>query len=123
MGDWGYIEVIERLGKSIEIVGVVIIVIGLVYSTWRFVQALRTTPFETQYKQYRRSLARSILLGLEFLVAGDIISTVAVDPSFTSVGVLAIIVAIRTFLSIELELEIDGRWPWQGGKQDSSPPG
>jgi uncharacterized membrane protein len=120
MGEWGYKEVVEHLGRGVELVGVAIIVIGLLYSTWRFVDTLRDAPFETQYTEFRRSLARSILLGLEFLVAGDIISTVAVDPSFYSVGVLAIIVAIRTFLSLELELEIEGRWPWQQPPDDSS---
>lgn len=65
------------------------------------------------YRSYRQSLGRSILLGLELLVAADIIRTVAVTPTFESVGVLAIIVLIRTFLSFSLELEITGRWPWQ----------
>jgi uncharacterized membrane protein len=65
------------------------------------------------YRSYRQLLGRSILLGLELLVAADIIRTVAVTPTFESVGVLAIIVLIRTFLSFSLELEITGRWPWQ----------
>ena len=65
------------------------------------------------YRLYRQLLGRSILLGLELLVAADIIRTVAVTPTFESVGVLAIIVLIRTFLSFSLELEITGRWPWQ----------
>ena len=65
------------------------------------------------YRSYRQLLGRSILLGLELLVAADIIRTVAVTPTFESVGVLAIIVLIRTFLSYSLELEITGRWPWQ----------
>ena len=67
----------------------------------------------TSYRCYRQGVGRAILLGLEFLVAGDIIRTVAVDPTFTSVGVLAAIVVIRTFLSFSLEVELDGRWPWQ----------
>jgi uncharacterized membrane protein len=65
------------------------------------------------YEEYRRLLGRSILLGLEFLVAADIIRTVAIEPTFYNVGVLAIIVIIRTFLSFALGLEITGRWPWQ----------
>jgi uncharacterized membrane protein len=64
------------------------------------------------YESYRRQLSQGILLGLEFLVAADIIGTVAVEPSFRSVGILALIVAIRTFLSFTLEVEIAGRWPW-----------
>ncbi len=69
-------------------------------------------------RAYRRNLGRSILLGLEFLVAADIIKTVAVTPTFTSVGVLAIIVLIRTFLSWSLQLEIEGRWPWQKEEEE-----
>jgi uncharacterized membrane protein len=64
------------------------------------------------YQSYRRQLSQGILLGLEFLVAADIIGTVVVEPTFRSVGVLALIVAIRTFLSFALEVEIAGRWPW-----------
>ena len=78
------------------------------------------------YRSYRQLLGRSILLGLELLVAADIIRTVAVTPTFESVGVLAIIVLIRTFLSFSLELEITGRWPWQTqreGSPDSSAAG
>ena len=65
------------------------------------------------YTRFRRVLGRAILLGLELLVAADIIKTVAVTPTLDSVVVLAIIVLIRTFLSWSLELEISGRWPWQ----------
>jgi uncharacterized membrane protein len=77
----------------------------------------RAPSIDGSYRSYRRSLARAILLGLEFLVAGDIVRTVAIDPTFRSVGILAIIVAIRTFLSIELQLEIEGRWPWQADRE------
>jgi uncharacterized membrane protein len=65
------------------------------------------------YECFRADLGRGILLGLEFLVAGDIIGTVAVAPTFESLGVLAVIVLIRTFLSFSLEVEIEGRWPWR----------
>ena len=105
-------EVIETVGKSIDAGGVAIVVVGvLVASALSLVQLLRRTP--GAYESYRRLLGRSILLGLEFLVAADIIRTVAVTPTFRSVGVLAVIVVIRTFLSFSLELEITGRWPWQ----------
>ena len=85
----------------------------------------RGGPVDAAYRGYRRSLGRAILLGLEFLVAGDIIYTVAVEPTFRSVGVLAVLVVIRSFLSAELELEINGRWPWQrgaGGAADGAEP-
>src|SRR5690606_36417368 len=94
-------------------VGVGVMVIGALATTWLAATARRRAPGSGIYEPYRRNLGRSILLGLEFLVAADLIKTVAVTPTFTSVGVLAIIVLIRTFLSWSLQLEIDGRWPWQ----------
>lgn len=105
-------EVIELFGKAVDGGGVAIVVVGILAATVlaaRMVLRGRAGAYES----YRRLLGRSILLGLEFLVAADIIRTVAVTPTFRSVGVLAVIVAIRTFLSFSLELEITGRWPWQ----------
>jgi len=102
----------EAIVRGIEIAGVAIILIGAALSTGRFVYFWPRIGFEIAYRELRQHLGRAILLGLEFLVAGDIINTVAVDPSFRSVGVLAGIVVIRTFLSFSLEVEIDGRWPW-----------
>lgn len=83
---------------------------GILFATWLF---LRRRHADDAYRSYRQRIGRAILLGLEVLVAADIIRTVAVSPTFESVGVLAIIVAIRTFLSFTLELELSGRWPWQ----------
>lgn len=113
-------ETIEWTGKVIEAVGVAVIVLGMARATVRFVPELFRDAEHAHFRDYRRSIGRSILLGLEFLIAGDIIRTVAVDPSFQSVGILAIIVAIRTFLSLELELEIDGKWPWQREQKSES---
>jgi uncharacterized membrane protein len=108
-------EAMETVGKAVDIAGVVAIVVGITVAS--FVAAgelLRRRPERGDiYHRYRRWLGRSILLGLELLVAADIIRTVAVTPTFQSVGVLAVIVLIRTFLSFSLELEITGRWPWQ----------
>lgn len=104
---------IESVGKLIDLSGVIAVVVGASVATVVFVaQLVRGTPPQA-YRTYRRTLGRAILLGLELLVAADIIRTVAVTPSFTSVGVLAIIVVIRTFLSWSLELELEGRWPWE----------
>jgi uncharacterized membrane protein len=105
-------QVIELVGKAVDAGGVVIVVVGVLVAS---VLALRQLLGRQvgAYESYRRLLGRSILLGLEFLVAADIIRTVAVTPTFRSVGVLAVIVIIRTFLSFSLELEITGRWPWQ----------
>jgi len=109
----GLTETIDRVGELVEVGGVVIIVVGLTLALGAFVVNSFRDDQTSVYAATRRSIGRSILLGLEVLVAGDIIRTVAVDPTFTSVGVLAIVVAIRTFLSFTLELEITGRWPWQ----------
>ena len=106
-------SLLEHVGTAIDVVGVGVMVIGALAATWLAATARRRAPGSGIYEPYRRNLGRSILLGLEFLVAADIIKTVAVTPTFTSVGVLAIIVLIRTFLSWSLQLEIDGRWPWQ----------
>lgn len=106
-------EVAEWVGKAIDGAGIAVIVVGALVATVAFVVSLRPIGFSDAYRSYRQALGRAILLGLEFLVGADIIRTVAVDPTFRSVGVLAIIVAVRTFLSMTIELEISGRWPWQ----------
>lgn len=103
---------IELVGKTIDMVGVAIIVAGLLLATIGAGLHIRRHETDT-YRQYRQQLGRSILLGLEMLVAADIIRTVAVTPTFNSVLVLGGIVLIRTFLSFSLELEITGSWPWQ----------
>jgi uncharacterized membrane protein len=101
--------------RFLETLGTAIIVLGGLAASAAFVRDLRRgASFDASYKQYRRGLGRAILLGLEFLVGADIISTVAVEPNYRNVGVLALIVVIRTFLSFSLEVEIEGRWPWQG---------
>jgi uncharacterized membrane protein len=105
-------EAVELVGKAVDAVGVAVVVVGVAWATVLAAAQLVRRHAEV-YEDYRRLLGRSILLGLEFLVAGDIIRTVAIAPTFASVGVLAIIVLIRTFLSFSLELEITGRWPWQ----------
>lgn len=103
------------VGTAVDVVGVAVIVVGAAAASFLAVTALLSRRGGPVYETYRRNLGRSILLGLEFLVAADIIKTVAVTPTFTSVGVLALIVLIRTFLSFSLQLEITGRWPWQKG--------
>ena len=102
------------VAKSIEIVGISIIVIGAILASVVFLREwIQGQEFPQTYRQYRERLGQAILLGLEFMVAADIIGTVAVDPTFRNVGILGAVVAIRTFLSFALEVEIQGRWPWQ----------
>lgn len=111
-----YEATIAVLVRGIEITGIAVLVVGGVAASAAFAaRAARRRPFAPSYEAYRANLGRAILLGLEFLVAADIIGTIAVEPTFRSLGVLALIVVIRTFLSFSLEVEIEGRWPWQRG--------
>lgn len=100
-------------GYVIEAAGVISIIVGFVLSAIWFVRRLRRLGSLDAYQQFRQDLARSIILGLEFLIAGDIIRTVTVDQTLKSAAVLALIVLIRVVLSLMLEFEIEGRWPWR----------
>ena len=117
-----FFGVIETVGKTIDGVGVAVIALGALISAAGAVPRLQRKTGDV-YRVFRQQLGRSILLGLEFLVAADIIRTVAVTPDARSVAVLGGIVLIRTFLSFSLELEVTGYWPWQKNRQQpSSPP-
>lgn len=107
-----FTDAIERTGQVIDTAGVAVLVVGAVLAAGQAARNAAGHQPDT-YRRFRRQLGRSILLGLELLVAADIIRTVAVTPTLNSVLVLALIVLIRTFLSFSLELEITGRWPWQ----------
>jgi uncharacterized membrane protein len=111
-----YREMMELIGTVIDAVGVLIIVIGAVIATFRFLTRQSAGP-GVSYRLYRQDLGRAILLGLEFLIAGDIIRTVVVAPTLENVLILALIVVIRTFLSMALQLEVEGRWPWQRAEE------
>ncbi|WP_159941095.1 MULTISPECIES: DUF1622 domain-containing protein [unclassified Nocardiopsis] len=117
-------EIIEAVGTAVDVAGVGVIVVGALGSTVLFVRRwMSGRDLDAAYRPYRHGLGRAILLGLEFLVAGDIIRTVAISPTFASVGVLAGIVLIRTFLSFSLEVELENRWPWQSARRPSPGPG
>ncbi|MCB0093802.1 MAG: DUF1622 domain-containing protein, partial [Caldilineaceae bacterium] len=105
-------ETIELVGQAVDAAGVALIVVGLLLTTSQFLMQARGDGSQA-YRRFREGLGRTLLLGLEFLVAADVIRTVAVTPTFRSVGILAGIVAIRTFLSWTLELELNGQWPWR----------
>ena len=107
-------DTVDFVGKAIDAAGVGVMIAGIVLATALAVpRVMRKEPGRDVYRDYRQSLGRAILLSLELLVAADIIRTVAVSPTLRSVLVLAIIVAVRTFLSMALEVELEGRWPWQ----------
>jgi uncharacterized membrane protein len=114
-------NIIQVVGSLLDLVGVIIIAVGTLIASATFgYRFLRARQLVDVYRPFRRDVGRAILLGLEFLVAGDIIRTVAVSPTFQSVGVLAVIVAVRTFLSFSLQVEVDGRWPWQSKNSNDS---
>jgi uncharacterized membrane protein len=101
---------LKPVGVEILAAIVIVIVIGLAWSTYLF---LRRQMAEEYYGTYKIRIDRSLLLGLEVVVAADIVKTIAVEPSLTSLAVLGGLVVIRTFLSSTLVLEIEGRWPWR----------
>jgi uncharacterized membrane protein len=106
------VEIIEGIGTTIDAIGVAVIAGGAILAVFLTIGRVRQQDGGA-YEYFRRRLGRAILLGLEFLVAADIIRTVAVTPSAQSVAVLGGIVLIRTFLSFSLQLEVTGAWPWQ----------
>ena len=106
-------DFIEAATLIVEVSGVAVILGGMLLSAGLFARQISRDGGEPAYRQLRSNLGRSILLGLELLVAADIIHTVAVEPTLQGVIVLAGIVLIRTFLSFAIEIELEGRWPWQ----------
>jgi uncharacterized membrane protein len=108
---------IELVARAVELVGIAVMVLG---AAWASAVAARRALGRAggAYHEYRANLGRAILLGLEFLVFADIIGTVAIEPTFENLGVLALIVLVRTFLSFTLELEVTGRWPWDSARGD-----
>lgn len=105
-------QIMSFTGLALDIVGVLIVTIGSLLSVARFLFR-RQAEFNRAYRLLREDVGRAILLGLEFLIAGDIIRSVVVDPTLSNVLILGLIVLIRTFLSMTLQLEVEGCWPWQ----------
>ncbi|HEX9946302.1 MAG TPA: DUF1622 domain-containing protein [Allosphingosinicella sp.] len=107
-------RLMEPVATGLELFGVFVIVAGILWATARFLlRDLRSGDRIKAYEGYRANLGRGILLGLEILVGADIVATVTAPLTFHSVGMLGLIVLIRTFLSFSLETEIEGRWPWR----------
>lgn len=112
----------DLFSRLIDFLGVFTIVVGiLAASTTFFIKWMGQNNFDAAYTEYRKNLGRVILLSLNFLIAGDIIGSVVGEPTLTSVGVLVIIVLIRSFLSITFEMEVLGRWPWQRFHKPANP--
>ena len=116
VGVQGFDQSIKWVAVGIESIAIGIIVAGAITTTLIFlVQVIKEGALDKCYRTFRSDFGKAILLGLEFLIASDIVGTVAIGPTFRDLGILALLVVIRTFLSFSLELEITGRWPWQSG--------
>lgn len=117
------LELIEYIALAIEVVAVMIIVVSIVHALLRYTfRALINTEEEDHYQDLKVRLGKALLLGLEILVAADIIRTVALEATLESVVILGLLVLIRTFLSWALIVEIEGRWPWNAASQDGNSP-
>ena len=106
---------IDFIAKIVEVIGVLIMFFGLLYAFYRGVRSTGRFTHDT-YVEIRQTVGKSILLGLEVLIAADIMATVVTEPTLRSVLVLGFIVLIRTFLSLSLQVELEGRFPWQHSK-------
>jgi uncharacterized membrane protein len=116
------LDVIEYFAVAIEILAVAIIVVGITWSTYAFVKRRGARHTKDSDRLYREHLGRTLLVGLEVLIAADVVRTVALDPTLESVAVLGLLVLIRTFLSWSVVVEIDHRWPWQGQSEFEAEP-
>ncbi|MBI2701893.1 MULTISPECIES: DUF1622 domain-containing protein [Mycobacterium] len=106
------LQIVDHVGSAIDVAGVSVIVIGCVIACSLFLARVARQP-DQAYRDLRNNLGRAILIGLEFLVAGDIVKTIVVTPNTQHVAALAGVVAIRTFLSLSLTVEMTGKWPWR----------
>jgi len=112
-----FTAVMETVSLFFEIAGVMAIIIGFVAALVLAGRAVaRTRKWEPAYEVMRSTFGRSVLLGLEILVAADLIRTIAVEPTLDNLYVLGLLVLIRTFLSWSLDVELEGRWPWERAK-------
>jgi uncharacterized membrane protein len=115
-------DTMNALTLGIEAAGVAVILGGFIFSTWRWLTRIRQVDAHRAYVDYRRSSVRGLILGIEFLVAADVIRTITIDYTLDSLLMLGLIVLIRSFLVFALHLEIEGRLPWQSkpaGEQDA----
>lgn len=114
--------IIQPFAVVLELLGAVIIVGSVGVSTLLFlINGARSTDWRQAYRNYRANLGRGILLGLELLVGADIISTITAPLTLQTVGLLGLVVLIRTFLSFSLETEIEGCWPWRRAEMQKRP--
>ncbi|MCE8031166.1 DUF1622 domain-containing protein [Halomonas daqingensis] len=110
-----FLEVIDAIALFIEVLGVAIIVCGFAITSWRFLHH-RMFHEQRAFMHYRHGIARALILGLDFLIAGDVIKTVIIANTGQQVATLGVIVLIRAFLAFTLHVEVEGHWPWQDSR-------
>jgi uncharacterized membrane protein len=108
---FGYI--IGIAGYAMEALGAAVIILGAASASWRYSYRKMIQGGGQDYMEFRREMGRAMMVGLEFLVAGDIIRTVVVSHTLTDIATLAMVVLIRTVLVFTIHLELEGHWPWQ----------
>jgi len=118
-----YTQFMDDVARAFEAGGVAVLVFGFALGLWRALLGLVRAASPDPYVGLRRSFGHTILLGLEVLIAADLIHTVAVEPTVTNVLTLALIVAIRTFLSFSVDVEVEGRLPWRRAGGTTGGPG
>jgi len=115
----GFDENIVLIGSTVESVGVLVIVAGAIAATVGAARRYRTRQRDELLQWFRKQLSRAMMLGLDFMIAGDIIRTVIIDHAITDLISLGLLVVIRTILVFTLHLEVEGRWPWQSGRDSA----
>ncbi|HEY1388239.1 MAG TPA: DUF1622 domain-containing protein [Ktedonobacterales bacterium] len=115
---------VELLARVFDLGGLAALLIGTVAALVLYARRVipRVGEQSLGYRKLRQGLGRAILVGLELFIAADIIRTVTIEPTFQSIGVLGLIVLVRTFLSWSLEVEINGEWPWRRARTATTPP-
>ncbi len=112
------LDVVEYVALGIELLAVAVIVVTMLYAFAVYIRGARGPRSASHSQSFRARLGSGLLLGLEILVAADVIRTVAFEPTLESVAILGLLVVIRTFLSWALVVEIEERWPWQARKPE-----
>lgn len=112
------IEIIRVANRVLEMAGLAVVLVAVAVSSLVFLRRLARDDFEASYRSYRADLGRGVILGLELLIAADIVRSVIIDPTLQNLVVLGGIVLIRTFLSFSIEVELNGHWPWQRARLD-----
>ena len=118
MTDYSLTSLIEQAGFILEAFGVLVIIVGALIAACSYCYKQLTAKSGDPYDKFRRDMGRAMMVGLEFLVAGDIIRTVIISHTMADIGALGLLVLIRTLLVFTIHLELEGRWPWQAPRRD-----